>query len=40
MPAAVLDAQARRFSPPHPWQAHRTWYVGADGAVDDDAGEP
>ncbi|MBB5803935.1 putative kinase [Saccharothrix ecbatanensis] len=29
VPAAVLDAQARRFSPPYPWQAHRTWYVGA-----------
>ena len=45
VPAAVLDAQARRFSPPYPWQAHRTWYVGADGSVDstdsaDDAGEP
>ncbi|MFD0205849.1 MULTISPECIES: RNA ligase family protein [Saccharothrix] len=40
VPAAVLDAQARRFSPPYPWQAHRTWYIGAGGAVDDDAGEP
>ena len=35
VPAAVLDAQARRFSPPYAWQAHRTWYVGAGGAVDD-----
>ncbi|ROP36045.1 RNA ligase family protein [Saccharothrix texasensis] len=42
VPAAVLDAQAHRFSPPYPWQAHRTWYVGAGGAVDDadTAGEP
>ncbi|MER5267278.1 RNA ligase family protein [Actinosynnema sp. NPDC002837] len=42
VPAAVLDAQARRFSPPYPWQAHRTWYVGAGGAVEsaDDSGEP
>ncbi|MFJ6675035.1 RNA ligase family protein [Actinosynnema sp. NPDC091369] len=39
VPVAVLAAQARRFSPPYPWQAHRTWYVGADGVVDDD-GEP
>jgi predicted kinase len=36
VPAAVLDAQARRFSPPYPWHAHRTWYVGASGAVEDD----
>jgi predicted kinase len=39
VPAAVLAAQARRFSPPYPWHAHRTWYVGASGAVEDD-GEP
>ncbi|MEV8441381.1 RNA ligase family protein [Actinosynnema sp. NPDC051121] len=39
VPTAVLDAQARRFSPPYPWHAHRTWYVGASGAVEDD-GEP
>ena len=39
VPPPVLDAQARRFSPPYPWQAHRTWYVGAGGAVDD-AEEP
>lgn len=39
VPAAVLDAQARRFSPPYPWQAHRTWYVGADGASALDEGD-
>jgi predicted kinase len=41
VPAAVLDAQVRRFSPPYPWHAHRTWYLGADGAVEsvDGAGE-
>ncbi|KOX20459.1 kinase [Saccharothrix sp. NRRL B-16348] len=41
VPAAVLDAQVRRFSPPYPWHAHRTWYLGADGAVEsaDAAGE-
>ncbi|WP_158839439.1 RNA ligase family protein [Saccharothrix deserti] len=39
VPPAVLDAQVRRFSPPYPWQAHRTWYVGAAGTVDD-VGEP
>ncbi|MCE6998653.1 AAA family ATPase [Saccharothrix sp. S26] len=38
VPAAVLAAQAHRFSPPYPWHAHRTWHVGADGVVDD--GEP
>ncbi len=36
VPAAVLEAQAWRFSPPYPWQAHRTWYVGAAGTVDDE----
>ncbi|MFI5986068.1 RNA ligase family protein [Streptomyces sp. NPDC051555] len=38
VPAAVLDAQLRRFSPPYPGQAHRTWYVGTGGAVEDTAG--
>ncbi|MFD7655809.1 RNA ligase family protein [Actinosynnema sp. NPDC059797] len=41
VPPAALAAQARRFSPPYPWQAHRTWYVGAAGTVGDtDDGEP
>ncbi|MFH7600117.1 RNA ligase family protein [Streptomyces racemochromogenes] len=38
VPEAVLAAQLRRFSPPHPGQAHRTWYVGAGGTVEDAAG--
>ncbi|MFI7131525.1 RNA ligase family protein [Nonomuraea sp. NPDC050153] len=35
VPSHVLAAQARRFVPPYPGQAHRTWYVGASGTVDD-----
>ncbi|MEV1001493.1 RNA ligase family protein [Nonomuraea sp. NPDC050202] len=35
VPAHVLAAQSRRFVPPYPGQAHRTWYVGAHGTVDD-----
>ncbi|MFG6197561.1 RNA ligase family protein [Nonomuraea sp. JJY05] len=35
VPSHVLAAQARRFVPPYPGQAHRTWYVGARGTVDD-----
>ncbi|GAA2294976.1 hypothetical protein GCM10010149_48940 [Nonomuraea roseoviolacea subsp. roseoviolacea] len=35
VPAHVLAAQSRRFVPPYPGQAHRLWYVGADGAVGD-----
>ncbi|MYX38612.1 MULTISPECIES: RNA ligase family protein [unclassified Streptomyces] len=38
VPPAVLTAQARRFAPPYPGEAHRTWYVGADGAVGDTDG--
>ncbi|MER6122056.1 RNA ligase family protein [Streptomyces sp. NPDC001795] len=38
VPTEVLTAQLRRFDPPYPGQAHRTWYVGAGGAVDDIAG--
>ncbi|NBM20400.1 RNA ligase family protein [Streptomyces sp. GC420] len=38
VPPETLDAQLRRFSPPSPGEAHRTWYVGADGTVDDVAG--
>ncbi|GAA0320013.1 hypothetical protein GCM10010302_69030 [Streptomyces polychromogenes] len=38
VPEAVLAAQLRRYSPPHPGQAHRTWYVGAAGTVEDVAG--
>ncbi|MEV8453605.1 RNA ligase family protein [Streptomyces sp. NPDC052095] len=37
VPPGVLDAQLRRFVPPYPGQAHRTWYIGASGAVEDEA---
>lgn len=35
VPAAVLDRQLRRYTPPYPGEAHRTWYIGADGTVED-----
>jgi predicted kinase len=35
VPSDVLTGQLRRFVPPYPGQAHRTWYVGADGTVQD-----
>ncbi|KDN84872.1 RNA ligase family protein [Kitasatospora cheerisanensis] len=38
VPAEALTAQLHRWSPPYPGQAHRTWYVGADGTVADTAG--
>ncbi|MFF4318984.1 RNA ligase family protein [Streptomyces sp. NPDC001568] len=38
VPEAVLVGQVRRFSPPYPGQAHRTWYIGAGGTVEDTAG--
>ncbi|MEV6950469.1 RNA ligase family protein [Streptomyces sp. NPDC051183] len=38
VPPQVLASQLHRFSPPYPGQAHRTWYVGAGGAVEDTAG--
>ncbi|MFD5831919.1 AAA family ATPase, partial [Lentzea sp. NPDC060358] len=37
VPPGVLDAQLRRFVPPYPGQAHRTWYIGASGTVEDRA---
>ncbi|MFI1921190.1 MULTISPECIES: RNA ligase family protein [unclassified Streptomyces] len=40
VPADVLAGQLRRFVPPYPGQAHRTWYVGADGTVQDRDGTP
>lgn len=39
VPAQVLESQLHRFSPPYAGQAHRTWYVGAGGHVEDRAGE-
>jgi predicted kinase len=38
VPSDVLTAQLHRFAPPYPAQAHRTWYVGAGGAVEDTDG--
>ncbi|KRD20995.1 RNA ligase family protein [Streptomyces sp. Root264] len=35
VPSDVLAGQLRRFVPPYPGQAHRTWYAGADGTVQD-----
>jgi predicted kinase len=35
VPSDVLAAQFRRFVPPYPGEAHRTWYIGAGGTVDD-----
>ncbi|WP_240501422.1 ATP-binding protein, partial [Streptomyces neyagawaensis] len=36
VPADVLTAQVRRFSPPYPGDAHRTWYIGARGTVEEE----
>jgi predicted kinase len=38
VPPQVLDGQLRRFDPPYPGEAHRTWYIAADGEVQDDDG--
>ncbi|MET9881959.1 RNA ligase family protein [Streptomyces sp. NPDC006430] len=40
VPPGVLASQLHRFSPPYPGhgQAHRTWYIGAGGTVEDTAG--
>ncbi|OEJ35473.1 RNA ligase family protein [Streptomyces subrutilus] len=38
VPSEVLESQLHRFSPPYPGQAHRTWYIGAGGTVEDTAG--
>ncbi|MFC9950630.1 AAA family ATPase, partial [Streptomyces prasinus] len=38
VPPAVLASQLHRYAPPYPGEAHRTWYVGAGGTVDDTAG--
>ncbi|GAA5067058.1 hypothetical protein GCM10023259_061080 [Thermocatellispora tengchongensis] len=35
VPPHVLTAQLHRFVPPYPGEAHRTWYVGPSGGVDD-----
>ncbi|WP_406093628.1 RNA ligase family protein [Streptomyces sp. NBC_01013] len=35
VPPEVLASQLRRFDPPYPGQAHRTWYIGTSGTVED-----
>ncbi|MET9657940.1 AAA family ATPase, partial [Streptomyces sp. NPDC006510] len=37
VPPEVLTSQLHRFVPPYPGQAHRTWYIGASGTVEDRA---
>ncbi|NNJ03832.1 AAA family ATPase [Streptomyces sp. PKU-MA01144] len=37
VPAGVLTAQVRRYVPPYPGQAHRTWYIGAAGTIEEEA---
>ncbi|WP_328887560.1 RNA ligase family protein [Streptomyces sp. NBC_00316] len=37
VPARVLAAQLHRFGPPYPGQAHRTWYIGASGTIEEEA---
>lgn len=37
VPPQVLGAQLHRFVPPYPGQAHRTWYIGAGGTVEEEA---
>ncbi|WP_328223893.1 RNA ligase family protein [Streptomyces sp. NBC_00310] len=36
VPPEVLTAQLRRFAPPYPGDAHRTWYVGASGTLEEE----
>ncbi|MFE9927060.1 RNA ligase family protein, partial [Streptomyces sp. NPDC005774] len=38
VPPEVLASQLHRFTPPYPGEAHRTWYIGAGGTVDDTTG--
>lgn len=38
VPDGAHAAQVSRYQPPYPGEAHRTWYVGADGAVADTDG--
>lgn len=37
VPPAVLASQLRRFGPPYPGEAHRTWYIGASGTIEEEA---
>ncbi|MFJ1598516.1 RNA ligase family protein [Streptomyces sp. NPDC088261] len=38
VPPEVLTGQLHRFDPPYPGEAHRTWYVGRTGTVEDTDG--
>ncbi|MEU9143368.1 RNA ligase family protein [Streptomyces sp. NPDC048349] len=38
VPPQVLESQLHRFSPPYAGEAHRTWYIGAGGTIEDTAG--
>ncbi|MET7619851.1 RNA ligase family protein [Streptomyces sp. NPDC005408] len=38
VPPDVLTSQLHRFVPPYPGQAHRTWYIGPGGTVEDTEG--
>lgn len=35
VPPAVVSGQFARFTPPYPGEAHRTWYIGAGGTIED-----
>ncbi|TXS56433.1 RNA ligase family protein [Streptomyces sp. t39] len=37
VPPPVLASQLRRFGPPYPGEAHRTWYIGASGTIEEEA---
>ncbi|MER6613316.1 RNA ligase family protein [Streptomyces xantholiticus] len=37
VPPQALTAQLHRFVPPYPGEAHRTWYIGASGTVEEEA---
>ncbi len=39
IPAAALDQQLARFSPPYPGEADRLLYAGPTGTIDDTAGD-
>lgn len=39
VPEQVLNTQMHRYQPPYPGEAHRIWYLGADGMIEDTDGE-
>ncbi|MFJ9567397.1 RNA ligase family protein [Streptomyces fuscichromogenes] len=36
VPPEVLTGQLRRFVPPYPGDAHRTWYIGVGGTIEEE----